>query len=568
MDEYGRNNVTVSGSRTGIVMRWATFLLAAAVFFVLSHYSVLRGDDKLFSLMTGHDYAPIRTWPDYLTALREHYVANNGRTADAVLMLFLAFCPKVVWDVANSAVFVLFLWLTGRLAGGRWWHTLPLTLAYVMLLFPCPGETMMWMAGSCNYMWSVTLTLAVMCLLSRQSGMDIGGKALTLMLCVVAGSMNESVSVSFLIGAVVWLIAKRGEGRGRFALCAVVAYAAGLAVILAAPGLWARLHGGTDINLNAGVGQMVLQRLLVVTTQSVRLVLPLLAACVVVTRIKRRGLRATCGDLLCAMWFGALAAVLLFGLFKDRIYTFYSVSSFLVVMRWVAGVLMQLRRLAPAVAGCAVAVVVWTAAGSFRAISDYRTFTLGVECDVLASADGVVAAHYHRGKHRFVAPTNYDSDVMCLYQHAYSAYYHKPNVQFLKPALLKLYRTENIENGAVAMPFTSSCPEVASRLLALADSAHCAVAVDKRRVGVVAENTVLRGEPRPEVALKDGVARLKRWYFASLGVRDDVKTCGVYYLDSGGVRYLVLPTIGADVQSIAIPVLLDGRRATLRFTRK
>ena len=538
--------------------------VAAAVFFLLSHFSVLRGDDKLFSLLPAHDYAPIRSWPQYLLALKEHYVANNGRTSDLILMFFLAFCSKTVWDVANTAIFLLFLAMLRRLAAGGV-AVVAITVLYVLLLFPFPGETMMWMAGSCNYLWSITFTLVVVDLLRRGKQFGRVAGLLTLCVCFVAGSMNESVSVSFLAGASIWYLAGRRE-RGRFALWIMVAYLAGFVVILASPGLWARLGGGQDIDLNAGVGQMIVQRLLIVLTKSVRLVVPLIAAILLVFEMRISGVRRSLGNILNSMWLGALFAVLLFGLFKDRVYTFYSVTSFLVVMRWLAESLRQRHRLDMAVAVFAVAVSVWPAISAFSAISDYRDFTLSVERDVKASSDGVILSRRYPANHRFVAKSNYDSDIMCLYQDVYSAYYGKPNVQFLSPGLLRSYRQGNLERDAEQLPFRSSDESVA-RLMALPDSLHAIIPVDRSRVKVMDETTVLTRNSRPSPEPQGFFAKAKKWYFSSLGVTDSVKTCGVYYLDQDSVRYLILPSIGPEVRKISIPIRIDGIPTRLEFTR-
>ncbi len=539
--------------------------LATAVFFLLSHFSVLRGDDKLFSLLPAHDYAPIRSWFQYLLALKEHYVANNGRTSDLILMFFLAFCSKSVWDVANTAVFVLFLAMLRRLAGGGA-AVVAIAVLYVLLLFPIPGETMMWMAGSCNYLWSISFTLVVVDLLSRSKQFGWVARLLALCACFVAGSMNESVSVSFLAGAAIWYVSCWRE-RGRFALWMIAAYLAGFAVILASPGLWARLGGGQDIDLNAGVGQMIVQRLLIVLTKSVQMVVPLIAAILLVFEMRISGVRRSLGNILNSMWLGALFAVLLFGLFKDRVYSFYSVTSFLLVMRWLAESLRQRQRLAVVVAISAVILSVWPAVRAFAAISDYRDFTMSVERDVVASPDGVVPALSYPASHRFVAKSNYDSDIMCLYQDVYSAYYRKPNVQFLSHGLLRSYRQGNLEQDAKLLRFRSSDESVARQVMALPDSLHAIIPVDRSRVKVMDETTVLTRNSRPSPEPQGFMAWAKQWYFSSLGVTDSVKTCGVYYLDLDSVRYLILPSIDPEVRKISIPIRIDDIPTRLEFTR-
>ena len=97
---------------------------------------------------------------DLLRARYEHFLTTNGRFSDAVATVFCAFLGKQLFNVCNTLVFGLLAHLMSRFSAGRASVlVLVMFLTYVGCSYPVPGETMLFLAGSCNYMWAITASL-------------------------------------------------------------------------------------------------------------------------------------------------------------------------------------------------------------------------------------------------------------------------------------------------------------------------------------------------------------------------------------------------------------------------
>ena len=103
---------------------------------------------------------------DFLRAQYDHYMTANGRCADFFATLFCAYLGKPLFNVVNTLMFAGMAHLVSLLSTGRRSVlVLALFIAYVGLWFPVPGQTMLFVAGSCNYMWAIVASLLMVYLL-------------------------------------------------------------------------------------------------------------------------------------------------------------------------------------------------------------------------------------------------------------------------------------------------------------------------------------------------------------------------------------------------------------------
>lgn len=136
----------------------------ASLFFIILFCNILTDycvDDftYFFSLATKER---ITSFFQIFPSLMAHAEKMNGRlTAHFFTHLFLLL-PKIVFDIANTAAFLLqivFVIKIGQKARKRniW---LPIFVFFLLWLFePAFGQVNFWLDGACNYLWSSTAAL-------------------------------------------------------------------------------------------------------------------------------------------------------------------------------------------------------------------------------------------------------------------------------------------------------------------------------------------------------------------------------------------------------------------------
>ena len=275
-------------SRWHGVAYWAVLLGACAVFLVMNMLTTFKEDDMAFSLIEG-EWTPVRSLLDVVRSHFNLFEHANGRTANLVAALFCALLGKTAFNVCNTVVFGLMAHLLSVLTTGRRsLLALSMFLVAVGTCYPVPGETMLWLDGSCNYMWAITLSLGFIGYLVRTHEGPLGwGKALLLLVVAfVAGSFNEATSWGLLLGLVAYYAVNRSRWNRRV-LVALVGYALGVALIVASPGAWARAATG-DIAVNMGIADLLHSRWYIFSEKMWRFYLPVVALLVGVAALVLR----------------------------------------------------------------------------------------------------------------------------------------------------------------------------------------------------------------------------------------------------------------------------------------
>ena len=220
---------------------WLVLALACAVFLVMNFLTPYKEDDMGFTLIDGV-WAPVRSLGDFLLSCRNHYTETNGRIADLVPALFAAFLGKGAFNVCNTLVFGMFAHLLSLLSAHRRSVTvLALLLAAVGTCYPLPGETMLWMAGSANYLWAINASLLLVYVLQRCHGATFSfGKGLLLFAgAFIAGGFNEATSFGFFAGLCLFYAFNR-KRFNRWAAFVMAGYLMGMLLIVSSPAAWNR----------------------------------------------------------------------------------------------------------------------------------------------------------------------------------------------------------------------------------------------------------------------------------------------------------------------------------------
>ncbi len=219
-------------------------LLIGATMLLLNLHTPLQMDDYDYriSWATGES---VHGLADVIASQAAHYRLWGGRSVvHAIAQLFLQ-ADKRVFDVFNTLAYLALLleiYALCKRPGRRFCFSL-LLAAHAALFFLVPffGTAFLWLTGACNYLWGTALALLPLLLLRR-------GRAwppLAFLCGLIAGWTNENTApaVLALVALRVFADARKGEKPRAWRLALLAGQATGIALMLLAPGNFARASG-------------------------------------------------------------------------------------------------------------------------------------------------------------------------------------------------------------------------------------------------------------------------------------------------------------------------------------
>ncbi len=549
---------------------WAAVVVATAVVATLTALTTIKDDDIIYTFIDGSGGRPMDSFYDVLRSHLSHIVSTNGRFANFLAQLFCGYLGKTAFDVCNAVVFALMLHFSTILAVGncRPVVVVALACAFVMWSFPNPGETMMWLTGSTNYLWTVTATLALWVWLRHRGRKPVGPVAAVALwlLAAVAGNMNEATSFGFFTGMVVWMVLNRKQ-CGQATVIAMTGYLAGIALIVASPGAWQRLaqSGGGMVVGGMGLVQTVIQRSYIVFGRSALYVFPALALAWGLWRLVRGGLKPGLAlvtrSQVWIVFLATLVWMLLLGVNRSRAFTFYAVVGFVLVASavWRRVALRPKWQLWMSVVLFASCIL--PAYKAVGVLSRFRAYDAEVKRQIAqAPAEAVVDASVFREENRFLMPVCYNSANYYTYAPFYCNYFHKTNVQFLPPAVMQRYRSGDMLKGGVEVArLHSNMPEVAKAVYQFPGEDFSVVPLSSSRYATTAHVAATFA-----VAGRFDAQEQRRRYLLGLGTASS--PVNVYHVVCGGVCYLVLPALPPDIVEITLPLAPESSVAPLVFS--
>ncbi|MCL2539748.1 MAG: DUF6056 family protein [Oscillospiraceae bacterium] len=190
---------------------------------------------------------------DVLDQEYHQYLSWTGRSVAHILVRVFLMPEKLIFNVANSLVFIgliLLTYLHSRPARKYSLATLIISAALLFEFIPVFGQTVLWLTGACNYLWGTTIILAFLLPYSnalfnetqrapaggwlRAAGMFLGG--------VVAGWCNENTSGGCLVLALVFILLHKKKHKScEYPLIfGEIGCALGYAFLILAPGNYVR----------------------------------------------------------------------------------------------------------------------------------------------------------------------------------------------------------------------------------------------------------------------------------------------------------------------------------------
>jgi len=534
---------------------WLVLLAGCVAMGVMSWLTPYKEDDKAFTLIEGV-WTPITTLGDLVQAWVNHYQDANGRTANMVAMTFCAFANKHLFDIINALVFGIMAHLVSlHSTGRRSLLALTMFLTYVGCAFPITGETMLWLTGSCNYMWAVTLALALLWALRQWHGRLNWQQGITLaVLAWLTGSFNEATSMGLWGGLLLYCLCNKRQ-RTPAAAISLTACLLGIALVVASPGAWDRAAGG-DLVANLPAGQLIMSRLHVFVEKMQRFITPFTALAVgVACLFTRRGRHALVSNVWAPVTLALAAVMFALGINGERAYAALATAAFIVtamgadwlLRRW------QLGRAAVVAAGLVLAT--WSLARAMRVVVQYKAWEDPIVAQIWqAPAQCVLTEQTFDGYSRFVSPVCYRSMGYFTHEQMMCGYYGKANIQFAPADIAQRYADGTLLAGAVTLPCDVQPTGLVDSVMLLTGDKWMAVVLNDSVPAVhTIQQTQYYFDGNVALALDaDELERRKRYNLVM-----DYTPRSFFPLGYQGHKLLIFPVITSEFHHITFPLSLS-----------
>lgn len=522
---------------------WVVLLAACVVMYVMNTLTPFKEDDMAYSVI------PSGSLREFCSSLVDHFMTTNGRFADVVANLFCAVLGKPVFNVCNALVFGLMAHLVALLsAGRRSLMALTLFLAVVGVCYPVPGETMLWVAGSCNYLWAVTASLALIYyMLNHKDGpLGWGRAALLLLGAFVAGNFNEATSFGVFAGLFLYYAFNRRKVDRRVVI-AMVGYLLGVAMIVASPGAWSRLAEESG-EANSGFMGLLSSHWYIFNEKMWRFYTPLTACAAGLVVLLSKGF----GMVRRSMWTYLFVCLVLFmfamgfRVINERAYAALVTVGFIITARTACWLLSRWPWARMAVAAGALAMSAYATVHAYGPVKAYKAFEDGVVSDIVkAPREAVLLERRFDGYSRFVFPLRFVSSETFMRENVYCAYYDKDNVQFVSDSVYARYHQGRLLDGAVEAPVKTDRPDIVNTMLTIPGQEYMVITLNVDTMPFTSQQAsyVVSALSQEEMEFRN-----------NYGLFTDHTPQGFYPLRYQDRLLLIFPSISDSVECIEFPI--------------
>lgn len=255
----------------------AALAIIGVAFYVLNVLTPLCADDYsyMYTFIYTDNKFRITNLSQLFYSQLNHYMVMNGRTVAHTLAQLFLMWGKPVFNVVNTAAFLILGWAMQALMTGQKKFKLSLfifSIAMLWFLTPAFGQDFLWLTGSCTYLYCVLFVLLYMIPFRRACANESKGGVvraiLFLLFGLLAGWSSENAALAMIVMIACFLVVLRINNRPLkgWMFTGLAGNLAGLALLLLAPGQAVRLEN------SGGMGSLMtwLYRGLEVTKNAVR----------------------------------------------------------------------------------------------------------------------------------------------------------------------------------------------------------------------------------------------------------------------------------------------------------
>lgn len=549
---------------------WLTLCVGTVVFYMLNVYTPLRGDDYEYAMIPGHEGVLCTTLWQYVSSMPFFYQDTNGRIADMIVRFISSLLGRDIFNVLNAMVFPVFVHsLVSLVTTERRAWMLSCVFLYLLLLFPFPGQTMLWLAGSVNYMWSATASMLLLRYMvghrdGKVTSRSLWRHAALLVAAFIAGGMNESISFATLAGMCGYFIFNHKRWHGTN-VTITFAYLAGTILILSSPAAWSRLDAGNSISLKLDMTQMAFNHVYNFITKTGHYVTPFLGLLVICVMLRRRGFKDTVGNLFNCVLVGTVISVLIFGVDQQRAYTWYSLMGLVVVASPLVSRMEGRRVLSRWLLAVTAVASIGVSCYVMKVCRDNKLHDEEVISALMDSPEGVVKAYPTPADNRFYYTLKYNNDDETCYTKFIGYFYGKENVAFIGDSLYCRYKSElPFMHGAVAMDYASESPQWASGIYSFDGAPYTVVPIEcdsvTDRTGL--HSKLFYNDLEAHVGANFVKKRTRQ------GKMRDYQPYNHYHLKREGKLYVIMPELNDSITRIEIPIVVGKNKDVLIFNHK
>jgi hypothetical protein len=227
-------------------------ILICFVFLGLNILTPLIADDYAYSML-GKNGEHTQSIFDIFSALHSYYFKWGGRCVAHFFAWFWLFVGKSFFNIANTMIYCMFVLSiqfhsTGSLKKIKPLFFLGVSIA-LWFLTPTWGQNFLWLDGSCNYLWTITIVFLFLVPFRKRNDNNLYKmnpilSILFLFFGVLAGWTNENSSAAVLFLLIAYFIMKiiKKEQVIAFELCGGIGFLVGFIVLIVAPGNMGRLN--------------------------------------------------------------------------------------------------------------------------------------------------------------------------------------------------------------------------------------------------------------------------------------------------------------------------------------
>lgn len=262
-------------------------LIISATILVLTMFSPLFSDDYNYYLIFGTQ-EPIVSIKDIMISQYNHYFMNNGRfVPHFFVQLFDGIMGKGAFNAMNALLFVAFLWLLSSMNKIVTVEKIVLVFFILILLLPGFNNTILWLSGSCNYLWTAVFILVFHRFLVKEHIKKIYYPFLFLY-GVFSGWTNEAIVVGLCAAYFFFFIINRRKLK-KHRLFLLSGFYLGVSFLLLSPGSINRFFKGNgDFSVSIFLHQLLSSLIDMSNLRILPLLLVLLIAAICFKKINRQ----------------------------------------------------------------------------------------------------------------------------------------------------------------------------------------------------------------------------------------------------------------------------------------
>lgn len=174
-----------------------------------------------------------------------HYKYWGGRSIAHTLVQLFLFFPKWVFNIFNSLCFTSLIYLIYKIIkNNKKDKPLFLLLIFLIIYFfvPAFGQNILWLTGSCNYLWTTTIIIFMLniSLYNNKSNMFLN--IFLFFLGLISGWTNENTAFGLIIILLSIIISKRHKTKKTYfwQVTNLVGTIIGFTIMILAPGNYVR----------------------------------------------------------------------------------------------------------------------------------------------------------------------------------------------------------------------------------------------------------------------------------------------------------------------------------------